>query len=784
MAEALKIPRLLETNVRAANNIPQGGECFDALFQSGFEYWVHAPDAAIAPRQIGRRTQSYRMNEPEQPADVRGAAAVGVIAPSITQGWQQAIAYYEQRDWAQSEQWCGRVLAAQANHLGARHLLGIIYAQTSRLDGAAALLGPAVAAMPQHAALHNDYGTVLLRLRRINEAMASFGRALQADPLHAEAHSNLGNALAELGQVEQAPASYERALQLKPRFAQAHNNRGNALRRLGRLDEALSSYDNALQLEPQFALAHNNRGTVLHDLGQLNEALECYEHALSLLGRKYAEGHNNRGNALRDLGQIDQALTAFEQALSINPAFAEAHNNRGNVLRDLGRVQDALEAYERALHLNQQFAEAHNNRGNALRDLGALEQALPAFEQALRTRPDFAGAHVNRGNLLRELRRLDEAREDYRAALRIAPQLAEAHTGLGNVLRDLGRLQEALECYRNALRLRADSAETLNNRGHVLAELSRVDEAAESYQQALRLDPKRPWLYGTWLHTKMQLCSWNDLGQASDELLRRVAAGEQATPPFALLALTDNVSIQRRAAEIWNAARAPKQTLPVIPRDHSRGKRIRVAYISGDLREHPLAYLMAGVFEQHDRQRFEVLGVSLAAAAETAFGRRVASGFDRFVDISGRSDREAAELLRALGIDIAIDLMGMTLGRRIGILALRAAPVQVSYLGFPGTLGASYMDYLLADEFVIPRASRAQYSEAVAAICPSASRPMTIEALDRERARKPKQRGSTAVGLRLLQLQQRLQGHAGNVCTLVPAADGATAGGTLAACGV
>jgi protein O-GlcNAc transferase len=679
------------------------------------------------------------VNESDQSAAPREATD-GSAPLTVAQAWRHATADYEGREWGRSEQWCRRIVAAQADHLGALHLLGIIAAQTDRLAEAAALLERAVALRPQHAATRNDLGNVLLRMRRIEEALASYECALQLEPLHAEAHSNRGNALADLGRLEAALASYERALQLRPQFVEAHNNRGNALRRLGRLDEALASYEYALLLDPKFVAAHNNRGTTLHDLGRASEALECYERALAL-SPQFAEAYNNRGIALEELGSLQDSLAAFDHALQLNGGFAEAHNNRGNVLRKLERAQDAMEAYERALQLKPSFAEAHNNRGNALRDLGRLEEALSAFECALQTQPDFVGAYANRGNVLRELRRLDDALEQYRSALRIAPQFAEGHNGLGNVLHDLGRRTEALESYQRALGLHPESADIHNNCGHVLRELRRFDEALGSYERALRLDPERPWLFGTWLHTKMQICSWAGLEDSVSALESKLADGRRAAPPFSLLAVTDSLAVQRQAAELWNAAYTPRQTLPPTARGGSRRERIRLAYISGDLRDHALAYLMVGAFEQHDRRRFDVLGISPGPKANTAFGRRVAGAFDEFIDISGKSDREAAELLRQMRIDIAVDLMGMTLGRRLGLFAQRGAPVQVSYLGFPGTLGAPYMDYLLADEFVIPPASRPLYSEAVVYL------PECFQANDDRRpiANEPISRG--AVGL-------------------------------------
>jgi predicted O-linked N-acetylglucosamine transferase (SPINDLY family) len=496
-----------------------------------------------------------------------------IASSSPAEMLRAASTAYDTRDWATAERLCRLVLVDSGDCFEALSLLGIIAAQTLRLEEAATHLARAVAARPEHATAHNNYANVLRDLGRAREAVAEYDRALTLDPRYAEAYSNRGGALEALGESAAALASYDRAIALRPDYASAHYNRGVALHALTRLEEALQSYGRALLLSPGLADAHYNRGIVLHQLRRLQDALASYDQALQLA------------------------------------ASARAHNNRGNVLLDLGRLDEALQSYDRALRLDPALPDAHNNRGSAL--------------QALK----------------------------------------------------------------------------------------RPEEALQSYARALQLKPDLPWLFGAWLYSKLQLCDWEGIDGAVAELNARIMRGERATQPFVVLAISDAPAVQRRAAEILAQDCARLSGPAPTPPRRSAVRRLRIGYYSGDFRNHAMAQLMAGVFELHDRGRFELVAFSLGTHAPDPMTKRLRVAFDRFLDVSGRSDQEVAQISRELEIDIAVDLMGFTQGSRPGIFAQRAAPVQVSYLGYAGTTGAPYIDYLVADRTVIPQGARQYYSE-------------------------------------------------------------------------
>jgi len=443
------------------------------------------------------------------------------------------------------------------------------------------------------------------------------------------------------------------------------------------------------------------------------EAAELFRRSVEIQPGE-AAAHNNYGNVLRGLGRLDEALDSFDRALALRPDYAEAYINRGNLLRDLKCADVALASYEQAIALRADIAQGYDGRGNALRDLGRHAEAVEAYSQALLLWPGWARCHLRRGNALLDLRRVKEALADYDAAIAIEPRVAQVHNNRGAALHELGRLEEALESYERAIELKPDYAEAHNNRGVTLREMKRLEAAAESLHEALRLKPDFPWVHGTWLHTLQQLCDWRDLDARIEAALLRIGRGEKVGLPFYALALADSPALQRRAAETWvHHMCPPKADRPT----RSRGpvhERIRVGYFSADFHAHATAYLTAEMFELHDRRRFEVLAFSHGPDIHDAMRARLQAAFDQFHDVRTRTDQDVAQLARELGVDIAVDLGGFTHGERMGIFARRAAPLQVSYLGYPGTTAAPYMDYLIADRTLIPAGAPGRdYSEKI-----------------------------------------------------------------------
>ena len=493
----------------------------------------------------------------------------------------------------------------------------------------------------------------------------------------------------------------------------ARSEAGRILSLQGRLQEAVREYDRALALDPGCLAALYNRATLLLRMDRAAEALASLD---SLIARAPAPApvHLLRGNALSALGRHDAALAAFDEAVRLDPRAPLGYCNRGNTLLTLGRPEEALSSLDRALAVAPGHALASYNRGNVLVALGRLAEALASFDHAVRSDPRFALAWYNRGSMLLELRRPAEAAASFDRALALDERLPQAHNNRGTALLALKRPAEAARAFERAIELRPGYLGALENLGNSQLDLGDFGAAARTFARLRASAPEHPYAAGSHLYALCRACDWGEEYTVLREHVAEAAdRGIRVQAPWALLATSDSRSAQLHCARTVNADKFPAAREPLWrgqPYSHSR---IRVAYVSADFHEHATAFLMAELFERHDRQKFEWTAVSLGPVDGSPMRRRLEQAFDRFVDASGRDDREVARLLAELQIDIAVDLKGYTADSRMSIFAHRPAPVQVSYLGYPGTTGAPYMDYVIADRHVIPAAHFPDYSEKV-----------------------------------------------------------------------
>jgi predicted O-linked N-acetylglucosamine transferase (SPINDLY family) len=420
------------------------------------------------------------------------------------------------------------------------------------------------------------------------------------------------------------------------------------------------------------------------------------EQAIGLFGRiieaspERAEPHYKRANAFNSLGRLEEALADYDRAILLDPSFAYAYCNRGSVLERLGRKQEALTSFDRALELDPRDALTHYNRGSVLKDLKLYQRALASYETAIKLNSVFADAYVNRGNVLQKLERHEAAIESFRQAIALKPTLAEAFLACGISLYGLKRFQEAADQF-----------------GHVLA-----------------LNPTMKYVIGEFLEAKLQVCCWEGFDQDRGRIVEGLRERRPVCAPLKAMLLTDSTSLLQTAAQIWvhdqiwdRDTRTDLERLGSASREpvaKRRPAKLHIGYFSADFRAHPVAYLAAGLFERHDRSRFEISALAFGPETNDAMAARLGKSFDRFVDVRQKSDLEVAALARELKVDIAVDLNGFTEHNRTKIFALRAAPIQISYLGYPGTMGADFIDYLVADGTVVPRAQRAYYLEKIA----------------------------------------------------------------------
>lgn len=661
------------------------------------------------------------------PGDVEAHYNLGVTLQDMGRSIEAEISYR-------------RALKINPNYADAHSNLGVILQELGRLDEAEASYRRTLQISPDYAKAHSNLGAILQKLGRLDEAEASLRRALQISQDNAETHSNLGNTLKDMGRLDEAEASYRRALQIKPDYADAHYNLGNILKDLDRLDEAEVSYRRALQISPDNAETHSNLGNILKNMGRLDEAEAGYRRVLQI-NPDYAEAYYNLGNILKELDRLDEAEASYRKALEIKTDFVEAHSNLGNTLKDMGRLDEteacyrrALQissdnaaahsnlgvilhelgrlgeaevSYRRALEIEPNYADAHSNLGITLKELGRLNEAETNFRKALQIKPDFVEAHYNLGNTLKELGRLDEAEASYRKALEIKPDFVEVHSNLGITLHELGRLGEAEVSFQGALQLKPDYAAAHSNLGITLKELGRLNEAEVSYRRALEIEPNYAKAHNN-LGDSLQHMNRLDEAEVSYRRALEIEPVFDMAYSNLLFCLLHNETADAETLfsehlRFGEQFEAPLRTSwPQHSNSRNPDRCLQVGFVSGDLRNHVVASFIEPVLAHLAGYPQLSLHAYSNHGMDDSITQRLRGYFAHWRPIAGLSDTVLAENIRADGIDILIDLSGHTNKNRLLAFARKPAPVQASWMGYPGTTGLRAMDYYLADRFLLP----------------------------------------------------------------------------------
>lgn len=515
------------------------------------------------------------------------------------------------------------------------------------------------------------------------------GREVLPTPVPAAGRDPLGligegHRAEERGDFRQALGLYDEAVALAPTLAKAHLNRGNALLALGDAAGAADAYRVALQHEPQSAAAHYNLGNACAAAQRLDDAFAAYRRAIEL-DPDFADAEVALGVLLEDQGRADEAAERYRRALRLKPGFAPVHGNLAAVLLKQGRLQEAVASYRRALEFDPGLKALHLGLAEALLGLQQLEPAVSSLRQVLQAHPDHAPAHGQLGQALQALGRSDEALASLRRAVQLEPNHVDGHCLLGNLLSERGQLDDALACYDRMLQIDPGNVLALNNRGGVLRRLGRMAEAAASYERATEIEP--------------------DLLAARSNLLF-IHHSLAARPSAELL------SEARRFGEA--AARAAS---PLGPWAHAPDaeRPLRIGLVSGDLRSHPVGYFLVGVLASLVSQaagRLQLHAYANQAALDEVSARIRAScrGWRMVADLD---DAALARQIRSDGIDILIDLAGHTGHTRVQAFAWKAAPVQVTWLGYLATTGVEAIDYLLADPWTLPPEEEPFFTERI-----------------------------------------------------------------------
>jgi protein O-GlcNAc transferase len=543
-------------------------------------------------------------------------------------------------------------------------------------------------------------------------ALKIYEQLLEVDLENAGAWCERGNLLADLGHLEAAIASYDRAIRVDPGFVDAFDFRGIALAQSGRMPEALDSLDKAIALAPENLNALSNRANVLKALKRYDDALAAQDQLVAVMP-EFAPAHANRGNTLLELDRLEEAVASFDQAIALDPTLSQAHLNRAHALVKLVRRDEAIASLRRSIECDPYQPVALLNLGELLATSGQMEEAVSFLERAVSLDPGNVEACLRLGDALLGANRPGDAIACYQRVIALDPESAEAHSHLGAAFQRLNMKPEALSCFARSLELNPNDPPTLQTRGMLQLEVGDQRGSFESHERAFQLMPDFPYQAGLYLHAMMRLSDWANLDEHRSFLRQSVVAGGQYIAPFDCLVAIGDPALQLRCAELFVRHQIPHGAPQAIPRKAARPERLRIGYFTSDVREHATMRLLMETLEAHDREKFEVILFSFGPEQRDEWWKRAELAVDKFLDLHAASDEDLLDLARQEALDIAVDLKGFTAGNRTAIFFHRVAPIQVSYLGFPGTLGMPGMDYLFADPVLVPEHAQPHYSEKI-----------------------------------------------------------------------
>jgi protein O-GlcNAc transferase len=590
----------------------------------------------------------------------------------------QGLLFSSLKRFTEAEENFRKILSIQPNSYNATNNLGNILASAGRTLEAEGYYKKCIGLNKERCEPYNNLGALYYERGLYEDAKFEILQAIRLNPQYKDAYNNLGNVFKALGKVDDAIDEYRKSISIDPRYKEAIFNMGVALEKIENYTDAIDCYRNALEIDPSYFDAANNLGNVYKIIGNRQKAKECYLLAIKLKNT-FAEAHNNLGLLYTEDGELDKAKFHLERAIDIDPKYYIALNNLGNTLRELGCLTEAEKCYVNATGINPTYAEAFNNLGIVRNDMGKRAAATDAYHAALKLKSDYAEVYNNLGLLQQEKGELENSLSNLLMAHKIYSASPEIHSNIGNVMRELGRLQEAERWCRAALMLDPGKSKSHNNLGNILKEIGAIDKAVESYRNALNIkyDPRH-----------------------HSNLLFTMCLSEN---------LTDASYIEE--AKIFGQ-RNKRQSNIIKKQRIASYQKIKIGFLSGDMRTHPVGFFIEGLLENIDKNKFEVVGYSTVVELDS-YGKKIMEKFDLYRFLYGISDENSAKIIGEDTIDILIDLSGHTANNRLPILTFKPATILVSWLGYFASTGLDEVDYILADNYVVPKDSKELFIEKI-----------------------------------------------------------------------
>lgn len=602
--------------------------------------------------------------------------------------------------------------------------LGNALKELGDVEGAIQAYSKSIKLKPKFADAYNNLACSYAQLGRIDQAIETYRMALVIDPSLADAHSNLGNMLKVKGKFTEAKKAYLEAIRLRPDFAIAWSNLGGIFKEENDLKTSVAYYKEALRLMPEFADAYSNLGGVLKESGMIEEAKKAFREAIRLRP-DFAVAHGNLGNCLFEEGDLDGAMRSYRHALQLEPNYPDAYNNLGNAHREKGELDEAVACYRTTLRLKIDHPHAYNNLGNTLKDKGLVKEAMHCYATACRLMSRFPEAQNNLGSLLKEQGKRRVALAHYKEAIAADPKFAEAYCNMGSCHKDLHEIEEAIKCFTTAINIRPDFADAYYCLGGCFHGASRIRDAILCYEKALELRPEFPSAFARLHDARLRVADWTSR-QESEERLREILLKQLHIDSHSLPciepfnAIVQGVSPEQALPLAAKHAKFGVRSSIAIVEGHRfrfRAKkpsaRLRVGYVSSDFGNHPVGRALLHTLKAHDRSAIEVFCYALRPDDMSKWRREYEQAVEHFVDVSSDTALNVARRIHGDCVNVLINLNGFTEGAMNEVFALRPAPVQAQYLGYPGTMGADFIDYVVGDEVVCPLTNADHFSEKI-----------------------------------------------------------------------